>query len=70
MEEVRRRYPYAYRLYSDWLVRLQVAQGAAAAVEFMHSHSVVHRDLTSGNVLLKPKAPGMGMEAQVRCLEG
>lgn len=30
----------------------QVARGAAAGVEYMHTHGVIHRDLTSYNLLL------------------
>ena len=50
-----------WRLYHDWPRRLQLAQQAAAAVEFMHSHNVVHRDLTSNNLLVTDK-----WEAKVR----
>ena len=41
-----------FRLYNQWSIRLELAHQAAAAVEFMHSHNVVHRDLTSNNLLV------------------
>lgn len=44
-----------WRLYHDWPRRLELAHQAAAAVEFMHSHNVVHRDLTSNNLLVTDK---------------
>ena len=44
-----------FRLYSQWSIRLELAHQAAAAVEFMHSHNVVHRDLTSNNLLVTDK---------------
>ena len=47
-----RGYPWALQFYQNWLTRLEVARGAAAGVEYMHQHGVVHRDLTSYNLLL------------------
>lgn len=44
-----------FRLYGSWSLRLELARQAAAAVEFMHSHNVVHRDLTSNNLLVTDK---------------
>ena len=44
-----------FRLYNQWSIRLELAHQAAAAVEFMHSHNVVHRDLTSNNLLVTDK---------------
>ena len=44
-----------WRLYHDWPRRLELAHQAAAAVQFMHSHNVVHRDLTSNNLLVTDK---------------
>lgn len=55
--EIRRQLPYGYLMYSDWLVRLEIARGAAAGVEYMHQHGVVHRDLTSYNLLLDDGKP-------------
>ena len=52
-----------FRLYNQWSIRLELAHQAAAAVEFMHSHNVVHRDLTSNNLLVTDK-----WEAKVRAL--
>ncbi|KAL6748024.1 kinase-like domain-containing protein [Haematococcus lacustris] len=46
-----RRKPTHY-FWQSWQTRLQVAAGAAAGLEFMHRHGVVHRDLTSSNVVL------------------
>jgi len=50
--ELRRQRPYGFQFYSDWLTRLEVARGAAAGLEYMHQHGVIHRDLTSYNLLL------------------
>ncbi|GAX82742.1 hypothetical protein CEUSTIGMA_g10168.t1 [Chlamydomonas eustigma] len=48
-----------YRFYMSWERRLEIAYGIAAGLEFMHFNNVVHRDLTSYNVLLEPgKQPG------------
>lgn len=49
---LRQQFPYGYQFYQDWLTRLEVARGAAAGIEYMHQHGVVHRDLTSYNLLL------------------
>ncbi len=38
--------------YHNWERRLDVAAGTAAGLFHMHSKGVVHRDLTSYNVLL------------------
>jgi len=51
-DELRRRMPYGYQFYLDWLTRLEVLRGAAAGLEYMHTHGVIHRDLTSYNLLL------------------
>jgi serine/threonine protein kinase len=50
--ELRRTFPWGLQFYQDWLTRLEVLRGAAAGVEYMHQHGVVHRDLTSYNLLL------------------
>lgn len=44
-----------WRLQGSWALRLELARQSAAAVEFMHSHDVVHRDLTSYNLLVTDK---------------
>jgi hypothetical protein len=41
--ELRRLSPYGWVFYSDWLTRLDVLRGAAAGLEYMHRHGVVHR---------------------------
>lgn len=51
-DELRRALPYGYQFNSDWLTRLEVLRGAAAGLEYMHTHDVIHRDLTSYNLLL------------------
>jgi hypothetical protein len=51
-DEVRRSLPYGHQFYADWLTRLEVLRGAAAGLEYMHTHGVIHRDLTSYNLLL------------------
>lgn len=51
-DELRRALPYGYQFHSDWLTRLEVLRGAAAGLEYMHAHDVIHRDLTSYNLLL------------------
>lgn len=50
-----------FRLFNSWQLRLELAKHAAAAVEFMHSKNVIHRDLTSYNLLVTDK-----FEAKVR----
>jgi serine/threonine protein kinase len=50
--EMRRLWPYGSQFACDWLTRLEVARGAAAGLEYMHQHGVIHRDLTSYNLLL------------------
>ena len=41
-----------YKLWNEWLTRLKLAQQAAAALDFMHAHSVLHLDITSHNLLV------------------
>lgn len=41
-----------WRLHSSWTTRLALGQHVAAALAWMHSQRVVHRDLTSYNVLI------------------
>jgi serine/threonine protein kinase len=50
--ELRRLWPYGSQFACDWLTRLEVVRGAAAGLEYMHQHGVIHRDLTSYNLLL------------------
>jgi len=42
----------AYRLFTQWSTRIAYLRGVAAALDHMHSHSRVHRDLTSTNLLV------------------
>lgn len=44
---------FGYLLYSEWGRRLQVACDVAAGAAHMHENDIVHRDLTSYNVVLK-----------------
>jgi serine/threonine protein kinase len=41
-----------WRLHASWTTRLALGQHVAAALAWMHSQRVVHRDLTSYNVLI------------------
>ncbi|KAK9804076.1 hypothetical protein WJX73_003050 [Symbiochloris irregularis] len=41
-----------YKLWNEWLTRLKLAQQAAAALDFMHAHNVLHLDITSHNLLV------------------
>lgn len=50
-----------WKLYHGWVIRIELLKHVAAAVEFMHSVNVVHRDLTSYNLLVTDK-----WEAKVR----
>jgi hypothetical protein len=61
--EMRRLWPYGSQFACDWLTRIEVARGAAAGLEYMHQHGVIHRDLTSYNLLLD-----FGKPWQVRAL--
>lgn len=63
--DLRRAWPYGFQFQSDWLTRLEAVRGAAAGLEYMHQHGVIHRDLTSYNLLLD-----FGKPWQVRHLSG
>ncbi|KAK9830537.1 hypothetical protein WJX72_012336 [[Myrmecia] bisecta] len=54
-EEAKLKASPGWKLFSSWPIRLELARQAAAAVEFLHSHGVVHRDLTSYNLLVTDK---------------
>ena len=41
-----------YRLWSRWEVRLRLAKQAAAAIAYMHQCNIVHRDVTTNNLLV------------------
>ena len=41
-----------YRLWSRWVLRLQLAQQAAAAIAYMHEANIIHRDVTANNILV------------------
>jgi serine/threonine protein kinase len=57
----------ALRFALSWDTRLSVAEGAAAGVAFMHHHGIVHRDLTSSNLVLDlAKGGGAAWVAKVR----
>lgn len=42
-----------YQLYTNWIKRLEVVAGIAAGMAYMHGCHIVHRDLTSANVLIE-----------------
>ena len=44
-----------YKLLCSWRLRLDLALQAAAALSYTHDHGVVHRDLTSTNLLVTNK---------------
>lgn len=46
------RRPPGWAMYSNWRLRMEVAKGSAAGLEYMHAMGVVHCDLTSYNILL------------------
>jgi serine/threonine protein kinase len=54
---VRAAHPVGAQFARDWLARLDALRQAAAGVEFLHAHGVVHRDLTSLNLLLDHGKP-------------
>ncbi|CAD7698349.1 unnamed protein product [Ostreobium quekettii] len=39
-------------LYKDWRRRLRLAQGVASGLEYLHAHRIIHRDLTSYNIVV------------------
>lgn len=41
-----------FKLWHDWPTRLRLAQQASAALAFMHERNVLHRDVTSHNLLV------------------
>ncbi|KAK9838338.1 hypothetical protein WJX81_005555 [Elliptochloris bilobata] len=44
-----------WKLWGSWATRLELARQAAAGVSFMHSQDIIHRDLTSYNLLVTDK---------------
>ena len=54
-DEARLRTSPGWRLWASWPTRLAIAQQVAAAVAFMHEQHVLHRDLTSYNILCTDK---------------
>ncbi|MEW5304214.1 MAG: hypothetical protein WDW36_006840 [Sanguina aurantia] len=46
---------YSVEFLHSWERRVEVAFGGAAGLAYMHSHHVVHRDLTSSNLLIDQK---------------
>ena len=49
------------RLWARWEVRLRLAKQAAAAIAYMHTCGIIHRDVTSSNILVSEN-----WEAKVR----
>lgn len=41
-----------YLLYKNWSRRLRLAQGLASGLCYLHSSKIIHKDLTSYNVLI------------------
>jgi len=48
-----------YTLYSDWGRRLSIAKDIAAGAAHIHASGIIHRDLTSFNVVLKKENDGL-----------
>ncbi len=51
LPQVRQANPDNLAFWSSWKARLQVASGAAAGVQHMHSQDVVHSSLSSMNLV-------------------
>eukprot|EP00210_Caulerpa_lentillifera_P008002 g7641.t1 len=47
-----------YTIYSNWALRVKIACDITAGMVHMHSQGIVHRDLTSYNVVLKRSDEG------------
>lgn len=59
---------YSVEFLHSWERRVEVAFGGAAGLAYMHSHHVVHRDLTSSNLLIDQK--GTSWMCKVRGCRG
>ncbi len=49
-----------YRVFDSWGLRLTLLQQAARGVAHMHAHNIIHRDLTSYNMLVADHPSGSG----------
>ncbi len=52
-EQARAKNSPGWRLYHSWTTRLAIAQQVAAALAWMHSQRVIHRDMKSSNCLIR-----------------
>ena len=52
-EQARAKASPGWRLYHSWTTRLSIAQQVAAALAWMHSQRVIHRDMKSSNCLIR-----------------
>lgn len=50
-----------WKLFTHWEIRLSLAYHVAGAVDYMHCRGLIHRDLTSANLLV-----GANWQAKVR----
>ena len=41
-----------WKLFTHWEIRLSLAYHVAGAVDYMHCRGLIHRDLTSANLLV------------------
>eukprot|EP00210_Caulerpa_lentillifera_P005420 g5182.t1 len=54
-----------YHLYKDWVTRLSILCNVAAGMAFLHHLKIVHRDLTSYNILLHRTGQSDALEAKI-----
>eukprot|EP00210_Caulerpa_lentillifera_P005417 g5179.t1 len=55
----------SYAVYKDWIKRLDIIADVAAGASYMHCCNVVHRDLSSGNILLDSVGRGGEFRAKI-----